>query len=385
MSTIIRRMTVRVLGHDVAQPVGPAPVNYGSRACVVVQIEDDDGRSGWGETYHAPGIAATLDELADQVIGRDGSALRETIAAVQAHGLDGTVVSAIAMALEDLRARQLQVSVADLYGGLLRSEIRAYASSGGYREGVHPQESFADDVRSAVSEGFSACKIRIGRYDPRIELPILAALRTETDESVDLMVDANGAYSLPQARRVGRELAEMGYRWFEEPLIRFRDGLTYPGYEGLSGLGIPIAAAEGLQDRSAFDAFLARRGADIVQPDVGICGGVGEARFIAELAALRGVPTVPHAWGGAVLLAATIQLLAVLPQPSEVDGLDSPLLELDRFENRMRTDLAATPILVEGGRVRVPDGPGLGIEIDPDVVAELTLQTYSRPAPTRPS
>ena len=191
------------------------------------------------------------------------------------------------------------------------------------------------------------------------------------------MVDANGAYTLPRARLVGAELGRLGYRWFEEPLIRFRSGLAYPGYEDLSGLGIAIAAAEGLQTRTEFDDFLRRNGADIIQPDVAICGGVGEGLFIAELAALRGRMCVPHAWGGAVLLGATLQLLAVLPESSELPGSESPLLELDRFENKMRTELSPTDLTPDQGRVTIPTGPGLGIDIDPDQLESLTLRVVS--------
>lgn len=376
MTTKIRRLEVRVLGHDVAEAIGPAPVNYDSRSCVLVRLEDEDGRIGWGETYHGPGIAETVVALTEHVVGRDGRDLRATIDTIQGFGIDGTAVSALAMALEDLCGRQLEVPVYDLYGGRRRSDVRAYASSGGYRDGVDPEVSFADDVISAVTDGFTAVKIRIGRFDPRRELAILRTVRDETDETVDLMIDANGAYSLPRAKAVGRLLAELGYTWFEEPLIRFQSGMHYPGYEGLGGLGIAIAAAEGLQTRSAFDSFLARRGADIIQPDVGICGGVGEGLFIGELAALRGVPTVPHAWGGAVLMAATLQLLAVLPEPSEVSGIDSPLLEYDRFENRMRTELSPDPFDAIDGRVQVPTGPGIGVDIDEAAVDRLTLRTF---------
>jgi D-galactarolactone cycloisomerase len=195
-------------------------------------------------------------------------------------------------------------------------------------------------------------------------LPILERVRAETDDQIDLMVDANGAYSLPLAIEVGRKLEELKFRWFEEPLIRGRSGMNYPGYEGLARLDIPIAAAEGLQNRSAFHHILNRGGVDIIQPDVAICGGIGEAAFIAELAALHGKPCVPHAWGGAILLAATLQLVSLIPEPSEVVGPSSPLLEFDRFENRMRTEVSVTPISVVDGFVAIPSAPGLGIEID---------------------
>jgi D-galactarolactone cycloisomerase len=106
---------------------------------------------------------------------------------------------------------------------------------------------------------------------------------------------------------------------------------------------------------------------------VAICGGIGELLFVADLAALRGRPCVPHAWGGVVLLAATLQALAVLPEPSELPGIDSPLLEFDRFENRMRTELGVDPIEPRDGHVTIPTGPGLGVAIDEDAVRELTV------------
>ena len=188
---------------------------------------------------------------------------------------------------------------------------------------------------------------------------------------MDLMVDANGAYSVPLAIEVGRGLEALGFRWFEEPLIRFRAGMSYPGYELLSALDIPIAAGEGLQTRGAFAAFLDRKAADIIQPDVAICGGVGEGLFIAEMAALRGVPCVPHAWGGAILLAATIAFLSLIPEGSELVGPASPLLEFDLFENRMRTEIAGDSLQAVDGYVTVPVNPGLGIEIDEHALRSL--------------
>ena len=189
------------------------------------------------------------------------------------------------------------------------------------------------------------------------------------------MVDANGAYSVPLAIEVGRTLERLSFRWFEEPLIRFRGGMSYPGYEALAALDIPIAAGEGLQSRGAFDAFITRGAADIIQPDVAICGGIGEGMFVAELAALRGRPCVPHAWGGAILLAATLQLLSLIPEPSEVAGAASPLIEVDRFENRMRTEVTRAPIQLTDGCIDIPRGPGLGIDVDEHALRGLAATT----------
>ena len=373
MPEYIARTEVFVLRHEVSVPTGPAAVSYTNRECVMVRLEDGDGNVGWGETYHGPGIDAVARELGKLLRGHAPSQARRLLDLLHETCADSLAISAWAIAIDDLRGRQLGVSVADLYGGRRRDSIRAYASSGGYRDGVDLATSWLDDVRTAIADGFTACKLRIGRFSPARELPNLELVRAETDPAIELMVDANGAYSLPLAIEVGRVLERLSFRWFEEPLIRFRGGMSYPGYEDLAVLDIPIAAGEGLQSRGAFESFIARGGADIVQPDVAICGGIGEALFIAELAALRGRICVPHAWGGAVLLAATVQFASLIPEPSELAGALSPLLEVDRFENRMRTELAQVPQEVVAGRVDVPTRPGLGIDIDEQALRRLAI------------
>lgn len=362
---MIERAEVFELQHDVQEPRGPSPVTYHERRSLFVRIEDSDGAVGWGETYAAPGVSAVLRDLVTRVVGRDGirsRSLRDEIAGTYS---DRLAVSAVAIALEDLRARAAGVSVAALYGGSRRTEITAYASSGGYSETEPGDRVWYEDTSAAIAAGFTACKLRIGRYPAALELPVLEKVRSAVGDHLDLMVDANGAYTAPDAVAVGRALGQMGFRWLEEPLIRTRNGLSYPGYETLPpALDIAVAGGEGLSSRSAFAAFLQRRAVDIVQPDVSICGGIGEALFVAELAALWGSPCAPHAWGGAVTLAATVQLASLLPPVSELATPDFPLLEYDLFENPMRTELLAGQLSPSGGVVTVPDDVGLGIVLD---------------------
>lgn len=129
----------------------------------------------------------------------------------------------------------------------------------------------------------------------------MAGIKAALGAGLEMMADGNGAYLVPQSVRVARGLAELGFTWLEEPVNRFRGNQRYPGYRGLdASLGLAIAGGEGLERRSDFDRLLGD-GIDIIQPDVGICGGIGEACFVADLAALRGRACVPHAWGGAGL------------------------------------------------------------------------------------
>jgi D-galactarolactone cycloisomerase len=354
--------------HAVSVPAGPSVLTYDRRSAVLVRLEDGAGRVGWGEAYQRPGVFAILDELARYILGREPGDYLRLVDGLSARSPDRWAVSAVAIALDDLRARQLGLPVASLYGGRRRGSVRVYASSMGYRDDMPPEQSWQAELESALADGFRAAKFRVGRHTLGREVPILERLRSAAGPDFDLMVDANGAYAVPTALRMGRALEDLQFRWFEEPLTRYQAGLVYPGYEQLASLDIAVAAAEGLDTRSAFEAFLARGAADIIQPDAAICGGIGEALFVAELAALRGRLCVPHTFGGAILLAATLQLIAVMREPAEIAGADSPLLEVDRSENPLRTELWGGEVKPVDGVIEIPGGPGLGIVIDDDFV-----------------
>jgi D-galactarolactone cycloisomerase len=366
-----------LLVHVLDEPRGVSCAWYDRRESVLVRLADDDGVAGWGEACVRPGTIAVLRELGAMLVGRDPMAARARIADLQATAADAWALSALSVALDDLRARRLGVSVATLYGGPLRERVRAYASSGGYHREREIEELWPAEAAEMAAAGFTAMKLRIGRHAPGRELPVLEAVRAQQPE-LELLVDANGAYALPRAIAVGRALERLGFGWYEEPLTRTRGGLSYPGYERLAAaLDIPVAAGEALETRGAFAAFLSRGAAEIVQPDVGICGGIGEALLVGELAALDGRLCIPHCWGGAILLAATLQLHALLPAPDELDDPGLPPLELDVFENPLMTRVIAEPFRLEGGHVAIPSGPGLGVDVDEAFVRAAALTSYS--------
>jgi D-galactarolactone cycloisomerase len=379
----VRSVDIFEMEHPVSVPAGPSGVTYSRRSAVLVRLEDGAGRVGWGETYRQPGLLAILDELASCLVGQQPGDYLRLGDELSVRSPSRLAVSACAIAIDDLRARQLELPITALYGGRRRETVGAYASSGGYRDDLAPELSWQAELDSALEDGFRAAKFRIGRYPLGREIPILRRLRAAAGPEIDLMVDANGAYAVPTALRMGRALEELQFRWFEEPLTRHRRGLVYPGYEQLAPLDIAVAAAEGLDNRSAFQAFLGRDAADIIQPDVGICGGIGEALFIADLASLHGRLCIPHAWGGAILLAATLQLLAIIGEPAEMAGADSPLLEVDRFENPLRTHLWGSEVRPVAGVLEIPRGHGLGINIDDEFVRRTASSTRRHTAADR--
>jgi D-galactarolactone cycloisomerase len=371
--TEIANARVYLLVHDLDAPRGVSCAWASSRESVLVKVTDAEGVSGWGEAALRPGVVAVLQELSGMTVGRqprDASALADLVGSIAA---DRWAASALSIAIDDLRARQLGVSVAGLYGGRRRERVRVYAASGGYEKDVGPEETWPREVAEVIESGFTAYKFRIGRFSPQREMPILERIRERVPSNFDLLADGNGAYGLPRAIEVGRVLERLGFRWLEEPVVRHDARLP-------DALDIAIAGGEGLETRNAFADYLARGAADIVQPDVAICGGIGEALFVAELGALVGRSCVPHCWGGAIVIAATLQLHALLPDASRVPGMDSPLMEYDIFENPMRTELLREPLVMTDGCFSIPNSPGLGIEVDEQFVERMDILKGPSPA-----
>ena len=378
----IERADWFVLRHAMSAPRGPSIWTYRSRECVLLKLTDADGIAGWGETYLEPGVVAALAGATGAVVGRDARAANVIWREAAAASSNSLAVSVISIALDDLRARQVGIPVAGLYGGALRTRVRAYASSAGYEvEGereIDPAETWQRDLPALAAEGFTAIKLRVGRHPVKHELSAIEAAMSKLPPGVELMADGNAAYTVPQAIEMGHGLERLGFVWFEEPSPQ--DG--YAGYERIhDALDIALAGGEGTTDRRQARACLERGIFDIVQPDVSICGGVGEAQFIAGLAQVRGIGCIPHMWGGAIMLAATLQVLALLPDPTRSPATLAPLLEYDTTENPFRTDLLTRPLSMVDGWFDIPDGPGLGVEPDEQQVRRRATESGTTSAP----
>ncbi|MCZ6851871.1 MAG: mandelate racemase/muconate lactonizing enzyme family protein, partial [Planctomycetota bacterium] len=149
--------------------------------------------------------------------------------------------------------------------------------------------------------------------------------------------------------------------WFEEPV----PPEDLDGYREIkAAISIPVAGGECEYTRFGFRNVLQRRAIDILQPDTCAAGGLSECKKIADMANAFGVRYVPHVWGSAIGLAAALQLLAVLPRNPPGNRPLEPVLEFDRSEHPFRQAIVTTPIEHKNGVVRIPQGPGLGIEID---------------------
>ena len=371
-NNVKRRMRIASLEtllvrHPLTRPTGPSGASNSFRQTLVLKLTTDEGLVGWGETYAIAGVRSAIDDtLASLLLGQNPLEIgRLQHLMNEATFGNGFAVGGVDIALHDVWGKARGVPICDLYGGARRATVPVYASGLCYQDGVAPGDVWLDEAVRLVEQGFRAIKMRIGRYPPAHELPLIADVRAGLPEDVALMVDAWGAYTPATALQVGRELERLGIAWYEEPLPQ----AGYAGYEVLAAaLDIPVAGGEVLQSRAAFKELFDRRAVDIVQPDLSICGGIGECLFIAELARLYGIPCMPHSWNGAIMNMATLHVAAVLADPTRVAGTAAPLLELDTTENLLISRLVTSPPVLQEGCFAVPTGAGLGVEVDEEWV-----------------
>ncbi len=369
--------TVRshVLEAPLSEPFGWSFSSTSVRASCVVEIVSEDGLTGWGECYGPARInAAIVTALAPRLAGRDPRATDVIWMDLYNHfrdyGQKGVVISAISgidIALWDLKGRHYGAPVHLLLGGANRTAVDAYAT-GTYRRGTgDPLDYIVEEVKGYAREGFKAVKLKIG-FGVAEDVRLIKAVRNALGPDVGLMLDANHGYDALEAIALGRAVADLDIGWFEEPVVP--DDLdSY--VEVRKGQPIPVAGGECEFTRWGFREVFNRRAIDIVQPDTCAAGGLSECKKIADMAAAFGVRYVPHVWGTGIGLAASLHLLAALPHVPPRLTPREPMLEFDRSEHPFRQSIMTRPIEHENGRVSIPTGPGLGIEID-----RATLDRY---------
>jgi D-galactarolactone cycloisomerase len=357
-----------LLQHQLPRAMGPSTFMYTARDALLVKISTDEGLVGWGETAALGGVRDLIDkQFGPALLGQDPHRHRALWRQLWGPNFgNGLAVGAVDIALHDLWGKACNLPVAELYGGRLRQHVPVYASAMNYTEGTDPESQYPIEAAAAVRQGFRALKMRLGGLPLARDVAAASAVRQAVGPDVKLMADGNGAYTLSTAVRAGRELEQLGFYWFEEPLPQ---SPHYAAYEVLTDrLELALAGGEALDSRGTARELICRRAFDIIQPDVSLCGGVGECLFVAEMARLWGMQCNPHCWGGAIVIAATLHVLALLPDPSWARTTETPMLELDTCENPFRDRLLKRPIRIHEGSAEVPTGPGLGIEVDEDVV-----------------
>lgn len=374
----IESIRIHVISAPLSEPFAFSQGWVHRRSSVIVEVRSRDGATGWGECLchglQPPEIAASILEHAcvPQVVGRDAFDVEvlweELYARTRPYGQAGAVIHALSgldIALWDLIGRTVGKPVHKLIGGAFRERVEPYVT-GFYRrrEGKYP----ADAIREAeahLAAGFRALKLKTG-FGVEEDIACVRALRKAIGPDVRLMIDANGAYSAAAARRVLLELAEARLHFFEEPVAPE----DIEGYRQLRGLTATfIAGGENVLGKHAARPWVAGGALDLFQPDVCACGGFTEAKKIAALCQAFHIPIVPHVWGSGIGLAASLQLIATLPPTPLGLAPIEPLLEYDCSDHPFRGALIHDAIGREAdGFVRVPGGPGIGVEVNREIL-----------------
>jgi D-galactarolactone cycloisomerase len=378
----IRDIRTYVLDAPLAEPFAYSQAWYERRGACLVEIIGEDGASGWGEAFGPARLTAPIVEYYKPLlIGEDALATErhwQTLYnRLRDHGQKGLAIealSAVDIALWDLKARHLGVSVARLLGGPLRDRVEAYAT-GFYRKrprgtkNSDPLAYLVAEAQERVAAGFRAIKLKLG-FGLDDDVRLCETVRRAVGPGIRIMVDANHAYDAVAAIRLGRLIEPLDIAWFEEPV----PPEDLAGYrEVKAALGIPIAGGEAEFTRWGFRQLIADRLVDILQPDIAAAGGISETKKIADMANAFGVRVNPHVWGTAVALAASLQLIAALPHnPPGLYPIE-PLLEFDQSEHPIRMTVVREPIVQRDGWVAIPEGLGLGIEIDRAALARYAI------------
>lgn len=374
----ITEIRIHVLKSALNQPFAFSQGWVGQRSATLAEVVTEGGLTGWGEAFtqglEPPEIAATVIDQALKPLLIGADALDTEVLwhrmyhATRDFGRKGSVVAAISaidIALWDLKGKHFGVPVYQLLGGAFRTEVEPYAT-GFYRIGGRGEaRRLADEARQHFEAGFRLMKVKLG-YGVDDDIEVMRAVwRAVGGKGVTLMVDTNHAYGRAEALRLGYVLDDYDLRWYEEPVVPE----DVDGYCELRGkLRTPLAGGENEHTLFGFRELLGRHAVDIAQPDIGSCGGITAARHIFALAQANGIEVNPHVWGSAVAQAASLQVIAALPVAHHSVFAREPVLEYDRSAHPFRRELVTEPIELKDGRVAIPDRPGLGIEVRADTV-----------------
>lgn len=354
-------------------------MTFRARTNVLVKVSTDEGITGWGETgFIPPDTFATgiREELTPILVGKDPCAplirrreLRRALRGWRAGLVSG--IGALEMALWDIKGKAEGQSVCRLFGGDTSARFPASAEAIFY-DADDPRQirRRIEQAEEWVQRGLRGLKVKIGGISPTDDTAHVKAIMRAVGPDVMISVDANCAYSMPTARHIAEEMADLGVYWFEEPMLL--DDVA--GYSEIarSSRGMLVAGGQSLPWPEAFLPLLEARGLHLVQPTVSAVGGIAEAVRLAGISEAFGIRYSPHHWGIGVLMAASVHLRAIADAGRPASPFpDWQWVGFDATANPLASIVTDAPTPANDGFVAVPQGPGLGVEVD-----EALLQRF---------
>jgi galactonate dehydratase len=357
----------------------------GYRNLTFVRLHTDEGLTGLGEATlinRTQAVVAYLEgHVKSAIVGQDpamGGRLWQEVysGGFIRGGIIGTAgLSAVTTAILDIEGKRLGVPAWRLLGGAVHDRVPVYANAW-YTVEREPS-AIAERARVVLGMGYRALKIdpfgpgsyELSPEEERRSLAILGAVRDAVGPDVELFVEGHGRFSTGQATRMVRLLAEVRAGWFEEP-TSWDDPAAWLEVRRASGGMVPVAGGEHFNTRFGFRDALAGRWVDIIQPDVGYCGGPVELTHIAAMADAFGIVVALHDSSGPVSTAASLHAAVTIRNLKMVELFD------DFSAPFVRAAVPGHPVAVDG-YLPLPTAPGLGVDLDLDVIADHPYQPFA--------
>jgi L-alanine-DL-glutamate epimerase-like enolase superfamily enzyme len=342
------------------------------RDTIIVRVETSEGITGYGEAHpgRSPGAVVSLihNTLAPMLIGMKATDVigvwkRVHRMQLSSHGVGSGAslgLSGIDMALWDIRGKAAKMPLYELLGG---SKRRLPAYAGGISLGYQPKESLAEEAQEYVARGYKALKLRLGD-SAKADIERVLHVRKVLGDDIDILTDANTAYTLADVRRVLPVLADIKAGWLEEPFA-CNDFSSYREAAKITSL-VPIAAGENHYGRFEFAQLREAGAVQIWQPDLSKCGGITEGLAIAAMASAYRIPMHTHSSATGINHAATIHFMAAIENSGYFEACVSHF-------NPLRDMFGTTFEIGADGCVEPLDKPGIGLEIDESLFAKYPL------------
>ena len=387
----ITKITSHILGYDLPEILGYSQQYYKKRTSHIVEIETDEGISGWGECFGPGNIAFANKSIVEKVIqpmvlgmqALDRDVIwHKVYNLMRDHGQKGMPLQALSgvdIALWDLAGKAANLPLYKMIGGSHRDKVEVY----GYGMMLRPENinslisRFKEESAEIKEMGFKALKMKVG-LGPKDDIKLIEAVRGGIGDNFRFMVDANHGYTTHDALYVGRAMEEFSPYWFEEPVAPE----DLDGYRELrAALKVNISGGEAEFNRWGWRKLLESRGLDIAQPEVCALGGISEYLRVLALCHSHFTPVVNHVWGSAIAVAVNLHLLAAMPPlPGGLFPWE-PMLEFDTTDNRFIDDLLTVSldikkqVKINNGTVSLPNGPGLGVTPKRDFLEKFRIDS----------
>jgi D-galactarolactone cycloisomerase len=383
----INSIKSHVLRYELDKELGYSQQYYKYRTAHLVEVETDEGITGWGECFGPGNIALANKYIVEKVIqpliiGEDPinkeyiwhkvyNLLRDS----GQKGMPVQALSGIDIALWDILAKKAKLPLYQLLGGKTNNKIPVYGYGMMLQKKTVEElcELFKKEANQIKEKNFKAMKMKVG-LGPKDDLKLVSAVREAIGDNFKLMVDANHAYNKNDALYVGRGLDEMDIYWFEEPVAPE----DYDSYKELKEkLKTNIAGGEAEFTKYGWNQLIKNNCIDIAQPEVCGLGGITEYLKISALAQANFIPIVNHVWGSALSVAVNLHLLTSLPDMPGGLFPTKSMLEFDTTEkNIFITDLAEEKFSIldqvkdKNGFASPLENIGIGINPKKDFIKE---------------